>query len=85
MNSYAENDDDAVTSAIDTDPLTTPPTARGHASIEPDWSGAAASAAHVPMLPSNSLTGPFPRGLNSLNVDAIMDSRKKIGKGKKRK
>ena len=78
MNSYA---DDA---AIDTDPLTTPP-ARGYTSMEPDWSGAAASAAHVPMLPSNSLTGPVPRSPNSLNVDAIMDSRKKIGKGKKRK
>lgn len=84
MNSNAENDDDAVTSAIGTDPLTTPP-ARGHVSMEPDWSGAAASAAHVPLLPSNSLTGPVPRGLNSLNVDAIMDSRKKIGKGKKQK
>ena len=84
MNSYAENDDDAVASAIGTDTLTTPP-ARGHASMEPDWSGAAASAAHVPLLPSNSLTGPVPRGLNSLNVNAIMDSRKKTGKGNKRK
>ena len=52
--------------------------------MEPDWSGAAASAAHVPLLPSNSLTGPVPSSLNSLNVDAIMDSRKKMGKGKKR-
>ena len=84
MNSYVENDDDAVSSAIDTDPLTTP-LARGHVSMEPDWSGAAASAAHVPLLPSNSLTGPVPRGPNSLNIDAIMDSRKKVGKGKKRK
>jgi hypothetical protein len=75
MNSYAEDDDDA---------LTTPP-ARGHASMGPDWSGAAASAAHVPLLPSNSLTGPVPRGLNSLNVDAIMDSRKKIRNGTERK
>jgi hypothetical protein len=59
--------------------------ASASASMEPDWSGAAASAAHIPLLPSNSLTGPVPRGLNSLNVDAIMDSRKKIGKGKKQK
>jgi hypothetical protein len=84
MNSYAENDDDAVGSVIGTDPLTTPPSRR-YTSIEPDWSGAAASTAHVPLLPSNSFSGPVPRGLNSLNVDAIMDSRKKIGKGKKRK
>ena len=31
-----------------TDPLTAPP-AREHASMEPDWSGATASAAHVPL------------------------------------
>ena len=81
-NRYVENDDDAVVSAIGTDPLTTPP-ARGYASMEPDWSGAAASAAHIPLLPFNSLTGPVPRGLNGVNVDAIMDSRKKIGKRRK--
>lgn len=81
---YAENYDEAVPSSMGTDPRMAPP-AGGHASMEPDWSGAAASAAHVPLLPSDSLTGPVPRGLNSLNVDAIMDSRKKIGKGKKRK
>jgi len=65
MNSYAENDD-AVASAT-------------NIGLTPDWSGAAASAAHVPLLPSNSLTGPAPGGSNNLNVDAIMDSRKKIG------
>jgi hypothetical protein len=81
MNSYAEDDDDAV---IGTDPLTIPP-ARGHTSMKPDWSGAAASAAHVPLLPFNSLTGPVSGGLNSLNVDAIMDSRKKIRNGIERK
>ena len=63
---YAENHDDEGVTA----------------SMEPDWSGAAASAAHVPLLPSNSLAGPVPRGLNSLNVDAIMDSRKKGKKWK---
>lgn len=67
MNSYAENDD--VTAASATNIGLT----------EPDWSGAAASAAHVPLLPSNSLTGPVPGGSNNLNVDAIMDSRRKIG------
>lgn len=72
MNSYAENYDGEVASAISRDP-----------SIEPDWSGAAASAAHVPLLPSNSFTGPVPGGMNNLNIDAIMDSRK--GKGKKRR
>ena len=73
----AENYNEAVASTM-------APLAGGHESMEPDWSGAAASAAHIPLLPSNSLTGPVPRGPNSLNVDAIMDDRKKIGKGKKR-
>lgn len=65
---YTENYDDAGIST----------------SMEPDWSGATASAAHVPLLPSNSLTGSVPSGMNSINVEAIMDSRRKMGKGKKR-
>ena len=80
-NSYAENDDDAVSSSIGTDPLTTPP-GQGYVSMEPDWSGATSSAAHVPLLPSDSLTGPVPWGLNSSNIGA--DTGRK-GAGKKRK
>ncbi|KAF8813722.1 hypothetical protein BYT27DRAFT_7180475 [Phlegmacium glaucopus] len=83
MNSYTANDDDAVSSGIGTDALTTP-LAKGLMSIEPDWSGAIASAGHVPLLPSDSLTGPVAWGLNSSNIDAIMGSRNK-GKAKKGK
>jgi len=65
MNIYAANDDDAVSSGIGTDPLTTPP--RRHVSTEPDWLGATSSVAHAPLLPSDGLTGPVPWGLNSSN------------------
>jgi len=84
MNDYAANDDDTVSSGMGTDALMTPP-AKEHVSIQPDWSGASASAAHVPLLPSDSLTGPVAWGLNSSNIDAIMGSGKRKGKGKKGK
>lgn len=59
--SYGENDDDGVSSGIGTDSLTTPPV-KGHVSIEPNWSGAMASATHVPLLPSHNLTEPLDIG-----------------------
>ncbi|KAF8160886.1 hypothetical protein B0H34DRAFT_795737 [Crassisporium funariophilum] len=66
---YGDEDDDAVSSAFSAATLTTPP-AKGHKSMQPDWSGASAMASHSPVPPSSGTGGGWGRSTRNRDGSA---------------